>query len=192
MVEEGTRAAVHLVVRLADDETVLETTDVDTAMSADTYDPHRDYRPAEVVVGAGELAPAIDDALREMEPGESRTVVVEPDDAFGEWHEEAVIEVDRDRLEGRSDTDAEPGQFVLSVEGDAGWVTAVGDDLVTVDFNHELAGERLAFEVRLVDTHDPDDTRPDDEDHGDGESVDDEDDSGDSDGHVDGNGEEEA
>jgi|GEM_PF-1114824 len=162
MVEDGQRAVVHLVITLAEEETVVETTDVDVAMAAGTYEPHRDYRPHEFVVGEGEVAVAVEDAVRDLEPGETRTVTVDPDAAFGTWREEAVVEVDRERLESRSDTDAEPGKFVLSARGDAGWITAVGEELVSVDFNHELAGERLAFEVRLLEVRDGDaDSAPD-------------------------------
>jgi FKBP-type peptidyl-prolyl cis-trans isomerase SlyD len=154
MVEDGQCAVVHLVITLADTDTIVETTDVDVAMAAGTYEPHRDYRPHEFVVGEGEVAGAVEDAVREIEPGQTRTVTVDPEAAFGTWREEAVIEVDRERLEARSDTDAELGKFVLSARGDAGWITAVGEELVSVDFNHELAGERLTFEVRLLEVRD--------------------------------------
>jgi FKBP-type peptidyl-prolyl cis-trans isomerase 2 len=160
MVEDGQRAVVHLVITLAEEDTVVETTDVDVAMAAGTYEPHRDYRPHEFVVGEGEVAQAVEDAVRDLQPGETRTVTVEPEAAFGFWREEAVVEVDRDELEARSDTDAELGKFVLSARGDAGWITAVGEELVSVDFNHELAGEPLSFEVRLLEVRDGGDSAP--------------------------------
>lgn len=151
MAADGQHAAVHVVVRLADDGTVVETTDVDVALEAGTYDAHRDYRPVEFTVGAGEVVPAVEDAVREMTPGDQRTVTVDSADVVGPRREDAVVAVDRERLEARSDVTADPGEFVVSDRGDLGVITAVDGDRVTVDFNHDLAGEPLVFEVRLVD-----------------------------------------
>jgi len=154
MVEPGQVAVVHLVARTVDGDepgAAFETTDVDVALAEDCYEPHRDYVPLEFVVGTGEVPPAIDAAVRSMAPGDERAVTAEPADAYGERRAEAVVEVDRATLEDGREVVAEPGDLVGSTNGVMGWITAVDDETVTVDFNHEYAGDRVAFELRLLE-----------------------------------------
>ena len=145
----GDEVAVHLTGRLVDGEDageVFETTDVDVALSEGIYHDHRDFAPLEFTVGEGEVLPGIDAAIRGMEPGAERTVVLDPAEAFGRRDPTAEISVSKSDLEARSDATA----------GDVGWVVAVDDETVTVDFNHELAGERVEFDVRLLHVQDAD------------------------------------
>ena len=154
MVETGQAAVVHYTARLAsgpDAGAIVDTTDVDAALGEDAYDGNRDYEPLEFEVGAGEVFDAVDDAVREMEPGDSRELALDPDDAFGPYSDERVVEVPREGIEARSGVEAAEGELVVSDTDDAGWITAVSEDTVTVDFNHELAAERLDVEIRLLD-----------------------------------------
>lgn len=153
MVGEGQVAVIHFTGRIAEGEdagTVFDTTDVDVALREGVYHGHRDYRPLEFRVGEGEVVDAVDDAVREMAVGESRTVRAEPGEAFGPRRAERVVEVPRSAVDG----EAEPGTLVGSDAGEVGWVTGVSGDAVEVDFNHELAGRAVEFEIRLLDARD--------------------------------------
>ncbi|WP_135827020.1 FKBP-type peptidyl-prolyl cis-trans isomerase [Halorussus ruber] len=157
MASQGEVAVVHFTGRIAEGEDegeVFDTTDVDVAMSEDVYHGHRDYKPLEFRVGEQKVVPGLDDAVREMEVGEERTVRVEPERAFGERDESKVVEYPREDLEARSDVTAEPGELVRSETGETGWITEVNDETVTVDFNHELAGLAVEFDVKLLNRHD--------------------------------------
>ncbi|WP_276301596.1 FKBP-type peptidyl-prolyl cis-trans isomerase [Halorussus lipolyticus] len=157
MASRGEIAVVHFTGRIAegDDEgEIFDTTDVDVAMAEDVYHGHRDYKPLEFRVGERKVVAGLDDAVRAMEVGEERTVRVEPDRAFGERDESKVVEFPRADLEARSDVTAEPGELVRSETGETGWITAVDDETVTVDFNHELAGLAVEFDVKLLDAYD--------------------------------------
>ncbi|WP_411967505.1 FKBP-type peptidyl-prolyl cis-trans isomerase [Haloferax sp. YSSS75] len=156
MVEPGEIAIVHLTGRLVDGPDageVFETTDVDVALSEGVYHDHRHFKPFEFRVGEGHVIPGLERAVREMSRGETRTVVLDPKEAYGQRDESQVVTVPRDELEARSDVTAEEDELVRSATGDVGWITAVSDDSVTVDFNHELAGERVEFEIRLLEVH---------------------------------------
>ncbi len=156
MVEPGQIAVVHLTGRLVDGPDageVFETTDVDVALDTGVYHDHRHFKPLEFRVGEGHVIPGVDDAVQGMKEGETRTVVVEPEDAYGLHGEEAVVTVPRAELEARSDATAEVDSLVHSENGDVGWITDVSDEEVTVDFNHELAGERVEFEIRVLEVH---------------------------------------
>jgi len=159
MPSEGEIAVVHFTGRIADGEDegeVFDTTDVDVALEEGIYHDHRDYKPLEFRVGEGKVVPGLDGSVREMRVGEERTVEVEPEQAFGERDDEKVVEIPRADLEARSDVTAEPGELVQSETGETGWITRIDDETVTVDFNHELAGLPVEFDVKLLDAYDDD------------------------------------
>ncbi|WP_433623815.1 FKBP-type peptidyl-prolyl cis-trans isomerase [Halomicrococcus sp. NG-SE-24] len=152
MVEAGRVAVVHYTGRLSNGD-VFDTTDVDVALDSGVYHDHRDYKPLEFRVGEDKVIAGLDEAVRSMDVGEERTVELDPGDAFGEYSEERVVEMPRDELEERSDATAEEGDLVRSDTGDTGWIVDVGKESVTVDFNHELAGEAVELEIRVLEAH---------------------------------------
>lgn len=156
MSEPGQIAIVHLTGRLVDGPEagdVFETTDVDVALEEGIYHDTRDFKPLEFRLGEGHVLPGIDRAVQEMAEGGTRTVVLEPEEAYGAVDGDAIITVPREELEARSDVTAAVDEMVESESGEVGWIVDVSDDEVTVDFNHELAGERVEFEIRVLETH---------------------------------------
>ena len=154
-VESGQIAIVHLTGRLADGPEageVFETTDVDVALDSGVYHNHRDFKPLEFRVGEGHVLPGIDVAVQGMEQGESRTVTLEPEEAYGTVDEDRIVTFPSEELETEGG-DIEVGELVRSERGDTGWITEVDEAGVTVDFNHELAGERVEFEIQLLEVH---------------------------------------
>ena len=152
MVGEGQVAVIHFTGRIAEGDDageVFDTTDVDVAMAEGIYHDHRDYKPLEFRVGEGKVLDPIDRAVREMDVGEIRTIRAEPSEAYGDRRDEQVVEVPRAELDG----DPEVGAMVGSDGGEVGWITEVSADTVEVDFNHELAGRHVEFEVTLLDAY---------------------------------------
>ncbi len=102
--------------------------------------------------GYDNIIPGLEKALEGAEPGNHRSVVVEPAEAYGEFDPDAIITLPYDSVsEG---VELEPG---MSVMGDTPngpvqlIVREVNDDNIVVDANHPLAGKRLHFEVEVVD-----------------------------------------
>ena len=154
MIAPGERAIVHYTARMVDGDDagdVVDTTDVDVALDTDVYHGHRNYEPLTFEVGADEVLPGIDETVQEMERNETRTVVLSPEEAFGDRSEDNVVEYPREDIERRSEVEAEVGELVTSDADQSGWIIDVSEETVTVDFNHELAGERLEFEIRVLD-----------------------------------------
>lgn len=136
--QSGDRVQVHYTGTL-DDGTVFDTS--------------REGDPIEFELGTGEVIEGFDRAVNGLEVGETREVELDPEEAYGHRSDELVIDVDRDELP--EDLDPEVGQ-TLAVEGADGeeraaWVAEVGEDSITVDLNHPLAGRSLTFEVELVE-----------------------------------------
>ncbi|PSQ19860.1 peptidylprolyl isomerase [Halobacteriales archaeon QS_8_65_32] len=157
MVENGRVAVVHYVGRIAEDEeagAVFSTTDEDVALAEGIHRDDREYEPLVFPVGDGQVVGGIDEAVSGMDVDETRTVRVPPAKAFGPWDGERVIRVPREELEAAFDVDAEEGNPVRSETGETGWITEVTDEVIEVDFNHELAGEPVEFELRVLDVRD--------------------------------------
>lgn len=155
VVQQGQVAIIHYVGRIAEGEEegeVFDTTDVDVALEEGIYHDHRDYKPLEFRVGEDKVLEGLDEAVVGMERGEEKTVVVEPERAFGERDPDDVVEFPREMFED-ADADIEVGKLAKTQDGRSGWVTEIDDETVTIDFNHELAGTRVEFEIRLLDAH---------------------------------------
>jgi len=109
--------------------------------------------PLRFVVGQGQLIPGLEDAMIGMEVGEERDVTLRPEDAYGEWDEEALEEVDRSELP--EDAELEEGMplEVTDTEGETfeASIYEVREDTVVLDYNHPLAGETLQFHVKVID-----------------------------------------
>lgn len=116
------------------------------------FDTSRDREPLEFTIGSGEVISGIEQAITGMEPGESKSATIPPEEAYGPRRDEMVVTVGRDRLP--PDMDPRVGQR-LSVEQQDGrhfhvTVTNVSEGSVTLDANHELAGSSLVFDLELV------------------------------------------
>lgn len=145
-------AHAHYTARIVGGENegeVVETTLPEVAREEGIYYPERNYQPAALDLDNPATATerALGEAVADMDQGEERTVVLDPGDAFGDYDESAVVTRAVEEIEG----EVAEGELVESEDGQTGWIVDVDDGKAVIDFNHELAGERVAFELRLVD-----------------------------------------
>jgi FKBP-type peptidyl-prolyl cis-trans isomerase 2 len=112
-----------------------------------------DREPLQLTIGNGQVIPDVEQAVVGMNPGESKTVKVLPEQAYGLYQEEMVVEVDRNQLP--SDLELEFGKQlqVRQQDGQKAVVTVVdvSESSVKLDANHPLAGEELTFDLQLVE-----------------------------------------
>jgi len=108
-----------------------------------------DYGPLSFTVGEGDVIEGLDEALVGMEDGETDTVTIPPEKGYGEFNPEWVREYDPQTFEGMVGNPPEVGMHVHAENGLHGDVTAVREDMVEVDFNHELADTTLVFEIEV-------------------------------------------
>lgn len=151
-IETGDVVTLEYTGRL-DDGTVFDTSREAVAEAADLdADPDREYEPLTVEVGAGRLIEGLEDAVVGLEEGAETTVTVPPAEAYGEWTEDLVEEFRtadlREELDGGGLTE---GAYLRGRQGERGEIVHVDDETVRVDFNPELAGERLEFEIEVVE-----------------------------------------
>ena len=95
----------------------------------------------------------LEEALVGKQSGDKLQVEVPPHLGYGEYMEEMVQQVDRQMFAG---IDALEVGMQFHAEGDSGQqqvvtITAIEGDMVSVDGNHDLAGEILNFDVEIID-----------------------------------------
>ncbi|MEU0539446.1 peptidylprolyl isomerase [Nocardia sp. NPDC005978] len=112
--------------------------------------------PLEYLHGAENIVPGLERALEGKASGDEVKVVVEPEDGYGEYLAELVSTVDRSAIEGVDEIEVGMELAAESPDGEMEILTVreVAGDEVTLDANHPLAGQRLTFEVRVVDIRD--------------------------------------
>jgi len=106
------------------------------------------YAPLSFTVGAGQMIPGFDAAVVGMKIGEEKTVSLSPDQAYGEKRADAIITVPLANIGNSSGLQV--GALIYAQSGATGKVTAIENGNVSVDFNHELAGQTLVFTIKMV------------------------------------------
>ena len=146
---KGDKVRIDFTGRL-DDGTIFDSTVEHSECEPD--DCECEIGPMELVLGGGEFFPQVEEVLIGLEVGAKTELVIKSAEAFGEYDEERVFVVEKNQFP--DNINPEPGQNLelIDEEGDATIVMVLdGDEAsVTLDANHPLAGENLAFELELL------------------------------------------
>ncbi|QYX55929.1 peptidylprolyl isomerase [Roseovarius sp. SCSIO 43702] len=123
-----------------------------TLADGTVFDSSEGRDPLAFEVGSGQIIPGLDQAMPGMSVGDTKTVEVPADQAYGQVDPNARQEVPREGIP--ADIPLDPGTQ-LQVQTENGQVLPVTvvdvtDETVTLDANHALAGKDLTFEVELV------------------------------------------
>jgi len=115
------------------------------------FDSSREREPLEFTLGTGQVISGFENGIRGMDVGESKTVTIPPEEAYGVRHPGWPKSVKKEVLpEGFTPN---VGSFLQVQQPDGSVIQViiahVGDDEVTLD-NHPLAGQSLFFDVELV------------------------------------------
>ncbi len=142
----ATTAAASAESRTAQDGDTVAVHYTGTLDDGSEFDSSEGRDPLTFVVGSGQVIAGFDDAVRGLAVGETRTVRIEPENAYGEVDPTRVLEVPIDQApEG-----VQVGDVLSTSTGQQVEVVEVTDEVFRVDANHPLAGEALTFEVELV------------------------------------------
>jgi len=134
--QAGDTVQVHYTGRL-DDGTV--------------FDSSVGGEPIEFVLGAHHVIPGFEDGVTGMEVGETKTILIPSDQAYGPRMEEMVLTIPRDQVPPHITLElgemlelSQPSGETIAVQ-----ITALTDTIVTLDGNHPLAGADLTFDLQL-------------------------------------------
>jgi len=117
------------------------------------FDSSAGREPLAFALGTGQVITGFDNAVDGMTVGESKTVTIPANEAYGDRHEQLVQQVPKTALP--EDMKPEVGMQLQSQSPEGQVmnlvVTDVEEESITVDANHPLAGQALTFAIELVE-----------------------------------------
>lgn len=116
------------------------------------FDSSKGREPLEFELGSGQVIPGFDQAVDGMAVGDRKTVAIPAAEAYGERQDDMVQDVPRSALPPEMEPEVGMALGARSQDGAEMrlTVTAVGEETITVDGNHPLAGKDLNFDLELV------------------------------------------
>ncbi len=136
--QHGNTVKIHYTGRLDDDS---------------IFDTSRGRDPLEFTIGQGMVIPGFEEAVLQLEPGESITVNIPAEKAYGQRNEDMAATVTREQFPAHLTPEIGSQLQIPQPNGQSMIVTITdiqGDD-ITLDANHALAGKDLTFDIELVD-----------------------------------------
>ncbi len=126
-------------------------------IDGEVIDSSQGQDPLEFLTGHGNIISGLEREMIGMKVGESKDVVVVPADGYGEYDEEAYLDVPSQQFP--KDMKVEEG-LELTVRDDSGQaryarIESVEGETVRLNFNHPLAGDELHFNVKVVSLREP-------------------------------------
>ena len=120
-------------------------------------DSSKGQDPLQFLAGHGNIISGLESEMIGMKVGESKDVVIAPEDAYGEFDDQAYMDVSRKDFP--TDMEIEEGSE-LTVRDDSGQsryarIDAIDGDTVRLNFNHPLAGDELHFNVKVISLREP-------------------------------------
>ncbi len=117
------------------------------------FDSTEGKNPLEFTIGEGEVIPGLEKGVIGMSVGESKVIVIPPEEGYGPHLKERVCNLDKKRIP--DGYHPEVGQQLQLYRADGlpvmGTVIAISDTAFTMDYNHPLAGKTLIFETTLIE-----------------------------------------
>lgn len=134
----GNTVRVHYTGRLAD---------------GSVFDTSVGREPLEFTIGDGRLIPGFEKAVIGMNAGETKTIILSPEEAYGPYLEELTADVDISQFPAHIKPEVglhlqirqDNGSFIDVI------ITKISGSTVTLDANHPLAGKELTFDIELLE-----------------------------------------
>jgi FKBP-type peptidyl-prolyl cis-trans isomerase SlyD len=143
--QHGDFIRLDYTARTVEDGRLVDTTDAEVAEEAEV-EADQEFGPRTIVLGEGHIFDSVEADIVGKEVGEAGEVVVPASEAFGEYDDEEVRTVSKDKI---PEDDRYPGAQV-QVDGQQGFVETIIGGRARVDFNHPLAGEDIEYEYEVV------------------------------------------
>lgn len=136
MIQKGTKVKVHYTGKL-DDGQVFDSS-------------YQRNQPIEFQVGENQVIPGFENAVADMNVGDKKTVIIEPEQGYGPVREDLFVELPKSQVP----QDVEVGAQ-LQGQNENGPVNVVVKEIkentVVLDANHQMAGKNMNFELELVE-----------------------------------------
>ena len=135
----------------------FDTTDEEVAKKENIFDEKRVYGAVPIVVGEGHVIRGLDEALKDMKVDEEREIEIPPEKAYGKRNPNLIRLVPM-RVFKQHRINPIPGMSI-ELDGKVARIQTVSGGRVRVDFNPELAGKTLVYNVKIEEESKTDEDR---------------------------------
>ena len=118
-------------------------------------------QPFEFISGFGFALDAFEEIITQKAKGEDFSFALTKEQAYGEYHDDYVLDLDRETfcIDGKFDAEHIYTDAIVPLQNEEGQrfngrVLEVGAEKVKIDMNHPLAGETLYFEGNVLENRD--------------------------------------
>jgi peptidylprolyl isomerase len=112
------------------------------------FDSSDESGPFEFEIGSDNVIDAINSAIIGMKVGDKKTIDVTPQDGYGEYQQELILDIPTEKLP----EDSEVGDVLDEAVTKMQWsIVEIGETKSVINGNHPLAGKDLIFELELVE-----------------------------------------
>ena len=124
-----------------------------TLTDGSIFDSSEGREPLQFTVGQRQLIPDFEQAVIGMSCGDTKTIQIAAESAYGPHRSEMVMVVDKSEFPEGLDPQLDQMLQVQQPNGQpfAVKVTEINGDKVTLDANHPLAGKDLTFDIELAE-----------------------------------------
>lgn len=138
---------ISYTIKVKDTGKVFDTTSEKIAKDEGIFNKERRYKPLPIVLGEGHVIKGLEEILDRMKLGDKKTVEIPPEKAFGKRDPNLVRLVSRGMFKKHNITPI-PG-MVIELDGRPARIQTVAGGRVRVDFNSELAGKTVVYDVKV-------------------------------------------
>lgn len=138
---------VELTGRIKSSGKLMDVTDEEIARKEGVFDEKDIYQPRLVIVGKSWVIKGVDKILEELVVGVTKTIEIPPEDAFGLKDAKNIKTYSIREIQKKVKKPQVGATVVL--EGRRGFIRAITQGRVRVDFNHPLAGETITYDVKV-------------------------------------------
>ncbi|MDR0505234.1 MAG: FKBP-type peptidyl-prolyl cis-trans isomerase [Dysgonamonadaceae bacterium] len=151
-------------MKISDEKIVSLTYDltVDEENSKELMERATPENPLTFIFGMGMMLEAFEKNIEGLKTGDKFSFSLSPEEAYGEYIEQNVVELPKKifEIDGKFDSEKiSEGESLPMMDSQGnrmmGSVIEVKTETVVMDFNHPLAGETLHFEGEVIDVHEP-------------------------------------
>ena len=133
--------------RVQETDEVFDTTIEKVAEEEGIQLENKIYGPIPIIVGAGHVLKGIEDSLIDMDEGDKKEIEIPPSEGFGERDPKLIQLIPMSEFRKQS-IKPQVGMSITS-EGSTGKIRSISGCRVRVDFNHELAGKTLQYQIKV-------------------------------------------
>ncbi|MGD9149073.1 MAG: peptidylprolyl isomerase [Desulfobacterales bacterium] len=121
--------------------------------NGEVFDSSKDRDPLEFTLGNKELLAGFEDGVVGMKAGQSKSVTLEPENAFGDRREDLLLKLPKKEFPQHITPSVGLQLRLSNAEGKEMTVviTEVGEESVTLDGNHPLSGQTVVFDIELLE-----------------------------------------